>query len=286
MNLRVLKYFATVADEGSLTKAAQRLHISQPPLSTQLKKLETDLGVQLFHRTPQGVVLTDAGKYLRMRTDVIFQAIEQTETTLHKMSGAGAISIGCVPTVSETYLSQWLMNIKEKHSRFEYHIFEGDTSAILNLLDEGKVDIGVVRLPIDTERYCYEPIAQDVTYAAVNEENPLCQSNPGESIPFQSLLSQPLILPIRQQAILPLSDTMQDQLDIICHCRSISQGLLMVKKGLGVSIVPGSAQGLSIDHSGIRFYKIISPTFTSTVVIAWNRGTVLPPAIQEFILNR
>lgn len=95
-----------------------------------------------------------------------------------------------------------------------------------------------------------------------------------------------MILPIRQQAILPLSDTMQNQLDIICHCRSISQGLLMVKKGLGISIVPGSARDLSIDLSGLRFYKVAAPTFTSTVVIAWNRGTALPPAIKEFILSK
>lgn len=285
MNLRVLRYFLTVAEEKSLTKASERLHISQPPLSKQLKSLEEELDVQLFIRTPYGVELTEEGQYLRMRAEVIFDIIEDTARALRKMKKKDVISIGCVPTVSETFLSQWLYNWKEQDGELTFNIFEGDTNAILKLLNSGEVDIGVVRLPIDTEKYSYKPIVQELTYAVVDGSSELCRENPGDSISFGEVMHQPLILPTRQEAILPLEDTVQDKLNVVCKCHSISQGMLMAKKGIGVSIVPESACKMSMDHGNLKFYKIVSPAFTSTVVITWKKDTVLSPALEKILLS-
>lgn len=285
MDLRTLKYFRAVADEGSLTKAAAKLNMTQPPLSSQIKQLEAELGVMLFNRTPQGVTLTQAGWFLRKRADAILELVDQTESVLHEMAEAlpNRLSIGCVPTVSEMFLSEWLSDFKKKLTNVDFHTYEGDTNAILSLIDAGKVDIGVVRLPIDVNSYNYRVLVRDTTYAAINETRAERMNLTGNVIPFRKLLNENLILPTRQQAILPLSETDQGKLGVICKCHSISQGLVMVRKDIGISIVPESAQNLTVYTSGVKFYKITDPVFTSTVVIAWRKDKILSEATEKFI---
>ena len=284
MDLRLLRYFTAVADEGSLTKGAAKLNMSQPPLSTQLKHFEDELGVKLFERTPHGIKLTQAGHYLRSRAYEIFSLVEQTEIILQKMgdTDSNRLSIGCVPTISEMYLSEWLSNFKERYPDVDFHIYEGDTNAILHLIDSGNVDIGVVRMPIDEDKYNYGVLSREETYAAINEKNPLCELARDDSIDFSQILKAKLILPTRQQAILPLPDSAQSKLNVICTCHSISQGLLMVRKDIGVSIVPMSAKRLYTDKS-IRFFRIENPTFTSTVVLAWRKDIPLSHTAERFM---
>jgi len=226
MDLRLLRYFTAVADEGSLTKGAAKLNMSQPPLSTQLKHFEDELGVKLFERTPHGIKLTQAGHYLRSRAYEIFSLVEQTEIILQKMgdTDSNRLSIGCVPTISEMYLSEWLSNFKERYPDVDFHIYEGDTNAILHLIDSGNVDIGVVRMPIDEDKYTYGVLSREETYAAINEKNPLCELARDDSIDFSQILKAKLILPTRQQAILPLPDSAQSKLNVPQHFAGASDG--------------------------------------------------------------
>lgn len=284
MDLRVLRYFVAVADEGSLTRAAEKLHMSQPPLSKQIKKLEEDLGVELLERTASGVTLTQAGRFLRKRADAIFNIVMQTQKILMEMGNQenNLLSIGCVPTVSEMMMSEWIRAFLARNPQAHLEIFEGDTNAILNMIDTGMVDIGVVRLPIDTMKYDYRVIRQETTWAAVNTDNPLCRVYTEGTIPFSVIRHEKLILPIRTEAIFPLDDTAQSNLNILCKCRSVSQGLMMVKQNLGVSIVPKSAKRLLGKEENVQFYQIVDPVFRSSVVVTWRKDIPPRQVVQKF----
>ena len=285
MNLRVLNYFVIVADEGSITKAAHRLHVSQPPLSKQLKEMEEELGVQLFVRSPNGVELTDAGRYLRNRAALIMEMVDKTESELKAMASQARriVSIGCVPSVTETILSKWIVHCRNYDPDIDYNIFEGDTTAIMDLLDTDRIDLGIVRLPVDTQRYNYKRLDSDQTYAVMADTYPALSRTQNDEIHFQDLIQEKLILPTRQQAVLPLTEDTQNKLRIICKCHSISQTMVMAKEGLGIGIVPESAKKIATGVAGVRFIRIVEPSFSSTVVVAWNRDSELSPLIQGLL---
>lgn len=160
MEIRVLRYFMEIAREENMTKAAEKLHISQPSLSKEIKKLEEELGHPLFIRTNKNMRLNDEGMLLRKRASDILAMVDKTAeefSTLDSITG-GEIRIGCAESVQIKYLARAIKAFKEKYPNFMFHIFSGDTEPVAERLDRGLLDIAVIVEPPNLSKYNYLPV--------------------------------------------------------------------------------------------------------------------------------
>ena len=154
MDFRSLEYFHVVAEELNITRAAERLHMSQPPLSTQIRNLEEDLGVQLFIRGKRRLQLTEAGLLLQQRSRQILALAEKTRgdlTTLeHSLSGV--LNIGIVEGRAPYLASRLIRGFREEYPLVRYHLWNGNSDGVLEQLDRGLVDVAIIARPYDRDR--------------------------------------------------------------------------------------------------------------------------------------
>lgn len=155
MELRVLRYFLTVAREENITRAAALLHVTQPTLSRQLMQLEDELGVKLFHRSRYRIVLTDDGMLLRQRAQEIVALAEKTEREFMREEGilSGEISIGCGETRNMTFLSRRMVTFRQVHPMVQFSIYSANADDIKDRLEKGILDLGLLAEPVDIGRY-------------------------------------------------------------------------------------------------------------------------------------
>ena len=146
MEIRVLRYFLEVAREGSVTHAAERLHVSQPTLSTQLKDLEAELGKKLFVRSSFSVRLTDEGMLLRKRAEDILEMVDKTAAefkALGEITG-GDIHIGCAELDGIKQLARQIKAVQAQVPGIRVHLYSGDTKDLAERLDQGLLDFAVI----------------------------------------------------------------------------------------------------------------------------------------------
>ena len=149
MELRVLRYFLTVAQEENITKAAMLLHVTQPTLSRQLMQLEEELGCKLFHRSQYRIILTDAGMLLRRRAQEIVELADKTQREFAQSAGelSGEISIGCGETQSMTFLSQHIRTFRELYPQVQFHIYSANADDVKERIEKGLLDMGLLTEP-------------------------------------------------------------------------------------------------------------------------------------------
>src|SRR5262245_42474277 len=150
MELHQLRYFVTVVREGTFTKAADRLYITQPSLSEQIRKLETELGGQLFQRLGRRLALTSAGEAFLPHAEQALVEVDQARARVEEVQGLrlGRLSIGVLPSVAARLLPPFVAEFRRRHPGVEVVLREGNASADLEqLVHDGALDLAVVRLP-------------------------------------------------------------------------------------------------------------------------------------------
>lgn len=176
MELRVLRYFLEVARERNITHAAERLHISQPTLSKQLKELEGELGKKLFVRGNYNVRLTDEGMLLRKRAEDILDMVGKTEEefkSLGEVTG-GDIRIGCAESDGIKHLARCVKALQEDYPRIRIHLYSGDTEDLAERLDRGQLDFVVISQEVDLSRYNYLKLPAIDTWGVImRKDSPL-----------------------------------------------------------------------------------------------------------------
>lgn len=176
MEIRVLRYFLEVAREGSVTHAAQRLHISQPTLSKQLKDLEVELGKKLFTRGSFSVRLTEEGMLLRKRAEDILDMVDKTQEefkALGEVTG-GDIHIGCAESEGIKHLARRIRDIKERHPGIRVHLYSGDTNDLAGRLEQGLLDYAVIAQEVDLSKYNYLELPwTDIWGVILRRDDPL-----------------------------------------------------------------------------------------------------------------
>ena len=194
MEIRVLRYFLEVAREGSVTHAAQRLHISQPTLSKQLKDLEAELGKKLFVRSSFSVRLTEEGMLLRKRAEDILAMVDKTSAefkALGQVTG-GDIHIGCAESENIKRLALRIKAVQERCPGIRFHLYSGDTNDLAERLDRGLLDFVVIAEAVDLSKYNYlEFPGADIWGVVMRKDAPLAKK---KSIRIHDLLDQPLIV--------------------------------------------------------------------------------------------
>ncbi len=281
MELRVLKYFLVVAREENITKAAALLHITQPTLSRQLIQLEDELGIKLFHRGKYRVTLTDDGMLLRRRAQEIVDLADKAERELSRRDGelSGEISIGAAETNSMTTLSRRIADFRTSNPMVIFNIFSATADDILERLEKGLLDIGLLAEPVDIRRYEFIRMPKKDRWGVwVHRDNPLAQRS---SVTPADLIGRPLILSHRYEVQRELAGWFGDyfdRIDIAATFNLIINAANMVRNHVGIAL--GFLIGNISDE--LRFIPL-SPALETGTVLVWKKDRAFSPAAMEFL---
>ena len=242
MDFRTLQYFVTVAQELNFTRAAEKLHMSQPPLSTQIRDLEEDLGVELFIRGKRSLQLTEAGHMMLRRS---MQMLELSDKTRQEMASFGAELTGrvCIATVdgcAPFLAAEWIKGFREEYPNVEFSVWNGSSDDVIHRLARGLADVGIIISPYDTEHLEGIPVWQEPWVALMSEDHPYA-SLPGDQISLELLAEQPLIGPqriSRQEAISRWFSEIGKEPDIFCSLSNYMDAAALAKQGAGICIYP------------------------------------------------
>lgn len=284
MELRLLHYFLAIADERNITKAARKLHVTQPTLSKQLSQLEDELEVTLFERRNRQMILTDAGVNLRERaaqiielTNKTISEIKQTNEDIH-----GEIVIGSGETKGFSIIVDTLQLIQKEFPNITFNIFSGNGDDIMNRLDNGLVDFGLIigKRNIDKYNSILLPY-QDTWGVLMNKDDVLADE---ESITPQLLIDLPLIIsrnPILRNELADWLGTSIHEKNVVASYNLIKNASMMAEKNLGYVL---SLDGL-VDTTGISdlCFKPLSPAVNANLYLIWRKNTFLVPAAKVFL---
>jgi DNA-binding transcriptional LysR family regulator len=288
MELRHLQYFRVVAEELHFRRAASRLCISQPPLSRQIRELEEELGAVLFERNNKRVALTDAGRYFQKEVDLLFSRLEQSRNTVRRMHEAdsGELRIGYISSTYQRHLVDCLKAIRTVFPYVKTSLYEVPTVKQVRALEEGKLDIGIMRAPIHSDKLKQITLFRD-SFVVVMPKTDTVFETPDELGAY--LKTQPFIFFNQDYA-----PEYHRQLEEICQrmgfsptveheANNVHSILRLVENGLGVSIVPQSLQE-QYAFLNLSFFPLSDLSLTTEVVLAYH-SEQRHPAVQWFLAN-
>ncbi|MBP3250525.1 MAG: LysR family transcriptional regulator [Ruminococcus sp.] len=285
MEIRVLRYFLAIAREENMTRAAQRLHISQPSLSKEIKKLEDELGHELFIRTNKNMRLNDEGMLLRKRAEDILEMVDKTAEEFSQLDNivGGEVRIGCAESYLIKYLARSIKAFKAQYPGFIFHIFSGDTEPVAERLDRGILDLAVIVEPPNLSKYNYLSIpGSDKWGLVMRRDSPLSEK---EYVTLDDLYGLPLICSeqsIRADFPRWCGEDM-DKLNFAGTVNLAYNGSVFVKEGLGYLLTFEHLIDTS-EESGLCF-RPIEPTLETNMYIIWKKYQVFSP-IAELFLKR
>lgn len=280
MEIRVLRYFLEVAREGSITHAAQRLHISQPTLSKQLKDLEGELGKKLFTRSSFSVRLTEEGMLLRKRAEDILDMVDKTEEEFKALGAVagGDIYIGCAESEGIKHLARRIKAVKEQNPGIRVHLYSGDTNDLAGRLEQGLLDFAVIAQTVDLSKYNYLELPwADIWGVVLRRDDPLSAR---ESLRVEDLLDKPLI--VSRQGLredLPrLFGEKVDRLNVTATINLAYNGAVLVREGIGYVLTFDKLVNTS-DESDLCF-RPLAPRLSTQLYVIWKKYQVFSPAAE------
>lgn len=280
MEIRVLRYFLEVAREESVTHAAQRLHISQPTLSKQLKDLEAELGKKLFVRSSFSVHLTDEGMLLRKRAEDILDMVDKTSAEFKALGEVvgGDIHIGCAESDNVKYLARTIKAVQEQYPGIRAHLYSGDTEDLAGQLDRGLLDFAVIAEAVDLSKYNYiELPGADIWGVVMQKDDPLAKK---PAICVDDLLELPLIVSRQglREDIPKLFGTAVDRLNITATLNLIYNGAVLAREGLGYVLTFDKLVDTS-EQSELCF-RPLTPKLETKLYVIWKKYQVFSPAAE------
>ena len=289
MELRVLKYFLTVAREGSITGAANSLHLTQPTLSRQIQELEKELNQKLLIRGKYKVTLTPEGMILRKRAQEIIDMVEKTEAEFQSISDtvSGDIYIGCGETDSMKYIAEIIKDIQKDYPDIKFHIYSGNAEDVTEKLDKGLLDFGLLIQPIDLSKYDNITMPEkDVWGIIIRKDDPLASK---KTIKIGDLTGRPLLasrqMSEKYSADSGFLDWFGDkfgELKISATYNLVYNAAIMVKAGIGIAVTLDKLVDTTSLNSELCF-RPLEPKLESGLDIVWKKYQVFSPAAKIFL---
>ena len=282
MELRVLRYYLTVAREENITRAADMLHITQPTLSRQMAELEEELHTRLFERTNRKIVLTESGMLLRRRAEELISLADKVQQEFQSGGDelTGLISIGSGVTAAvSACLPKLLQDYAQKYPQVRFELHTGTAAGIKDLLDKGLLDIGILMEPIEVEKYDFVRLpVKEVWGILMPADDPLAQKT---AITPGDLQDLPLIVSwrIREREAKAWFGGDTEHLNVFCTYDLIDNAATLVEHRLGYAFV---IQGALKPAPGLTF-RPLTPEVSNTSVLVWKRYQPSHPAVQKFI---
>jgi DNA-binding transcriptional LysR family regulator len=293
MDVRQLRYFIAVAEEGHITRAAERLGMQQPPLSQQIKSIEHELRTRLFRRRPRGVELTDAGRAFLDHARAVLARLDQAiETTRRVARGEqGHISVGVTPTSPfHPFIPRVIRTFRDAYPLISFVLEEQHSNDLVEGIRGERLDAAFIRTrPSDSAGLLISPLLEEPLVIALPTKHRLAHRKRGndQSVAVQELADDTFIIQGGQHGLGLFADTVA-----ACHAAGfnprvgreaprLASTLNLVAIGLGVSVVPASLQRMQID--GVSYHRLRGPTtLTAPLMIASRRGDT-SAGLQHFL---
>jgi DNA-binding transcriptional LysR family regulator len=284
VELRHLRYFVAVAEELHFGRAAARLHMSQPPLSQQVRALEGEIQVELFARSGRGVVLTAAGKeflvYARQVLAQVDQAVRSTQGV--QRGELGRLSVGFITSMAYTYLPWVLRVFRSRHPKVELALTEQETWSQLNAIQDGRLHVGIVRGPVDEPGLASVRALSEPFMVALPDDHPLANAR---SVPLKKLASDAFILFPRHiggrfyAEVMQLFQEAGFTPNVAQEAVQMHVAVGLVSARIGVALVPASTRLLPMQ--GVVFRPLAGRSGRAEIAIAHREGD-LSPLVDAF----
>ena len=283
MDLRSLHYFVVVAEELNITRAAERLNMSQPPLSSQIKGLEEELGVQLFVRGKRHLTITDAGGHLYRRARQILELSEQAQQELRSMEGlSGDLNISLVEGRAPFLLARWIAGFRSEFPLVTVHLWNGSGDEVAERLLRGLADLALVAAPYNAEQMEGLSVGREPWVAIMSRDHPLALKE-GQFLPLRELVGQPLYVPNRRSRIEAIRVWFKELGEEPCVAGDLSSYLdavALAEQNAGICIYPMT----TYNESDLVVKKIISESARQVeYALVWKHNERQTEIAQEFI---
>ncbi len=281
MNLRDLRYLVALAEHKHFGRAAAASFVSQPTLSTQIRKLEEELGVALVERTPRKVLLTEVGREIAHRARTVLRDIDEIKAVARRTRDpeSGTLRLGIFPTLGPYLLPHVIPHIRERFPRLELRLVEEKTETLLHQLRNGQLDAGILALPIHDDQLHVEVLFEEPFLLAVPEGHPLTRR---KSLKLDDLNAQSLLL-------LEDGHCLRDQALDICHragagevngfrATSLETLRQMVAAGVGITLLPLLAvQPPVAESTHLRLLPFRGAAPSRRIALLWRKSSAMTP---------
>jgi LysR family hydrogen peroxide-inducible transcriptional activator len=285
MNLRDLRYLVALAEHRHFGRAAASSFVSQPTLSTQIKKLEDELGVALVERTPRKVLLTEVGREIAQRAREVLNEVEQIKAIARRTLDpeSGTVRLGIFPTLGPYLLPHVVPVIRERFPRLELLLVEEKTEVVLRLLREGRLDAGVLAMPIHDDQLHAEFLFEEPFLLAVPEQHELSRR---KTLKMDDLADQSLLL-------LDDGHCLRYQALEVCHLsganeksgfRATSLETLrqMVAANVGITLLPTLAVQPPVAHSdNVHLVPFRGHAPSRRIAMIWRKSSAMAGFLQK-----
>lgn len=283
MEHRILEYFLVVAEEETITKASEILHISQPALSRQLMQLEDELGVKLFERGKRKIMLTKEGFLLRRRAQEILELTAKTVSELKNNDEMiGTINIGMQETTASKAIVPLIKLFNEKYPLIKFNLYSNNTPHIVEQLNKGLLDVAMLLAPKDLDTYDYVRLPYiDVWGALINKKHRLANN---KTIKPEDLIGENVYLSHRWYGRAETNKWYGDALNKIninLTYNLINNITLLLEENLGIAIVLDGIMKFT-QNPNLVFIPL-EPKETLSSVLVWKNQTSKPEYINHFI---
>ena len=291
MNTKQFQYVLTLAREGSFSKAADILNITQPSLSQYIKKIEREVGIELFDRTNGNVRITDAGRIYIEAGRKILDIEHQMENAFSDLAGnrSGSLIVGAAPYRTASMMPVIAKRFQAIHPGMHLIVREGTTAELAEGIERGEYDLALTLLPVDKRLFQYEKVMEEEMLLAVPSS---AEKLPSTELPGRMYPAVP-VRSIDGQALVMLTDTqfMQRQLEDLrinyglalrpaAVVKSLEAQIEMVKAGVGMALTPSGIVRFCTDSS-VDFYSFTDPLPKREVVVIWRKDRKLSMVAEE-----
>lgn len=286
MELRQLRYFVAVAEEGGFSRAAARLHVSQPPLSMQVQALERELGVRLLERSNRGAALTAAGRVFFEEARGVLARLEQARLRAVQTDRgeAGTLSVGFVSIADYGILPPALKSFRARYPGVEVQLHELTTDVQIRALREGRLDLGIALAPVDEPDLAFESVLREALVLAAPAAHPALRG--GGPVDLRALSKESFIVPPRD-----IAPGLHDLTIGRCRAagfvprvtqqaRQMQTVIGLVSCGMGLALVPASVRRLK--RSGVQYRPLRGRPAWIEMGVLRRRGAGTP-LLENFV---
>ncbi len=283
VDLKQLEYFVTIVEEGTISAAAKKLFLSQPPLSVKMHELEKDLGCQLFERTPRQVILTEAGKLLYERAQSLLNMVEATKDEVSALGTNvdSVIRIGIVSSMAHSSIADKIIAFTAQHPGSTVDIYEANTYQLIERIRTRTVHFSIVRTPFPANHFKQIPLLADHIVAVAGDRF----FKPGQdAVSIEELAEYPLIL-YRRWNKLVHEIFSQHYLSphLACCVDDARTALFFASRNMGVALIPSSVLSPSADSPAVYRREISGHPMETHVVLQYDEETYIPQIAKQMI---
>lgn len=275
-----------VAEELNFTKAAEKLHMAQPPLSRQIQDLEKELGARLFHRTPHMLKLTEEGVLFSQYAVQILELARRSAEGIRELHTGltGTLYLASVEGHAPRLISEWIAGFHKLHPHVQYDLWNGSSDEVTDRVTKGLCDLGIITSPYSTEGLSVLPVYDEPWVAILPKDHPLALED-GDTIRLEKLSPFELIIPSRRSRLQEITGWFElsgNRPHILCRISNTLNAYMLVEQGVGIAIYPASANDIRTPDS-ICIRRITDPSVTVSYALIWKKNQNLSHAAEALI---